>query len=419
MTHRAQEGERLPGQQKLLRTLERLLAINATEVGSAVEQAAALILEAMGADIVEGFIYDPEADTLVSAGTSTTPMAKQQKALGFDRLPLSRGGRIVGVYRTGIPYMHGHIDIDPEVLPGAHQDLGIRSMLVVPLELEGVRRGVIAVCSVRPERFADDDLVFLQAAAHWAGFVVQRAKLMERITQNAAREAQRLTAEELVTVLAHDLNNYLSPLKVRLALIRRRAQRDDLPTYVREAEEADRSVDRLHGMINDLLDMARLEHGIFALSKEPVDLAELARETADALRTSEFEIAVHLPAKLCIDADPERLRQVLENLLTNARKHSRDGVPAVVEVVEEKREDGDWAIVTVRDEGPGIDPALLPHLFTRFARKSRSEGLGLGLYIAHGIAEAHGGTLTVDSAPGAGTTFSLALPLPPEPKTTC
>ena len=81
-----------------------------------------------------------------------------------------------------------------------------------------------------------------------------------------------------------------------------------------------------------------------------------------------------------------------------------------MEVDGEEREDGAWALLTVRDSGPGIAPELLPKLFTRFARGEGSQGLGLGLYLARGIAEAHGGTLTVDSTPGKGTRFVLALP---------
>jgi signal transduction histidine kinase len=86
-------------------------------------------------------------------------------------------------------------------------------------------------------------------------------------------------------------------------------------------------------------------------------------------------------------------------------------VPIVIDVASEKRDDGKWAIIDVCDEGPGISPELMPRLFTRFASGPGSTGLGLGLYLARSIAEAHGGTLTASSAPGQGTTFKLSLPL--------
>ena len=165
-------------------------------------------------------------------------------------------------------------------------------------------------------------------------------------------------------------------------------------------------------MIEDLLDTARLEQGLFTLAPGVVDLAELVRETAETWRTDSADVAVRAPEELCVAGDPARLRQALENLLSNARQHSPDGVPVSVEVKTETRADGRWAVLTVQDAGPGIAPALLPNLFTRFGGGPGSKGLGLGLYLARGIAEAHGGTLTVDATPGTGACFRLALPLP-------
>ena len=165
-------------------------------------------------------------------------------------------------------------------------------------------------------------------------------------------------------------------------------------------------------MIADLLDTSRLEQGIFTLTPMLVDLAALARETAATLQTAEDEIVVRTPDELPIEVDPQRMRQVLENLLSNARKHSPDGVAVILEVTTETRDDGRWAIVTVRDAGPGIAPELLPRLFTRFAAGRGTTGLGLGLYLARGIVDAHGGTLMAESPPGEGATFRVALPLP-------
>ena len=110
-------------------------------------------------------------------------------------------------------------------------------------------------------------------------------------------------------------------------------------------------------------------------------------------------------------ADADRLRQALENLLSNALRYSPEGMPVIVEVHTERQEESTWAAITVHDAGPGISPELLPRLFTRFASGGSNKGLGLGLYLAHGIALAHGGTLTVDSRPGKGASFRLALPL--------
>src|SRR5207248_7179487 len=102
------------------------------------------------------------------------------------------------------------------------------------------------------------------------------------------------------------------------------------------------------------------------------------------------------PDELKVEGDPARIRQAIENLLANALKHSPDGVPVEIEVAREKREDGAWAVISVKDGGPGIPSDLRPRLFTRFASGPNSTGLGLGLYLAHNIARAHGGALTLD-----------------------
>lgn len=111
-----------------------------------------------------------------------------------------------------------------------------------------------------------------------------------------------------------------------------------------------------------------------------------------------------------LQADPARLSQVVQNLVGNAIQHTPPGTSVVVKLGKEHRADGEWAVLDVHDEGPGIPGDLLPRLFTRHGAGAESAGLGLGLYLARGIAEAHGGTLTVESELGNGTTFHLALP---------
>jgi signal transduction histidine kinase len=168
-------------------------------------------------------------------------------------------------------------------------------------------------------------------------------------------------------------------------------------------------------MINDMLDVGRLDQGLFHLSRQPVDLVALAQETTGAMQSGKLSIVLRAPDELPAQADPRRIRQALENLVSNALKYSPAGAPIEVTIQEEKRQEGDvervWAVISVHDQGPGIPAEMRPSLFTRFASGPNSTGLGLGLYLARSIAEAHGGTLTVDSSPGQGTTFYLALPV--------
>jgi signal transduction histidine kinase len=339
-------------------------------------------------------------------------MGRHQIALGLDRLPVSNGGRTAQVFQTGEPYRSGQVEQDPDELRGIKYGLHVRSAVAVALEVNGTRRGALQVDSAQPDHFSGEDLTFLEAVARWVGLLLYRAELVERITLEAAATARRVAADELVTILAHDLRGPLTALKGRVAMTKTRAEREGHHANQVDARAMQRAVNRLERMISDLLDTARLDQGIFALTPELVDLATLARETAALLQTPAGDITVQTPDELCVEVDPQRIRQVLENLLTNARTHSPDGAPISLDVRAETRGDGAWAIVTVRDTGPGITPDVLPTLFTRFAAGRGSKGLGLGLYLARGIAEAHGGMLTVDSTPGNGASFRLALPLP-------
>ena len=402
------------GTDTLLSTLEQLLAIEATDLKGALDQSADLLAGALGAEKIDVSLHDPAVDTLVAMGISDTPMGRRQQQIGMDRLPVANGGRVVGVYQTGEPYMTGRADEDPVVLLGFTQGLGVRSMLVVPLMVNGERRGVVQAASAEVDAFTEEHLRFLGAVSSWVGMVAHRAELTEKVARDAAEAARRSTADELVTALAHDLGNQMVPLKARVDLLGRRATQIGDEKISEHAREAQLALSRLQRMISAMLDVARLDRGLFSLVRRPVDIADLARETAGQVGVR-GEVQVRAPEDLIVSVDPEALRQALENLLANALKHSPDNVPVVVEMGGRETPDGKRAVIEVRDSGPGIAPELMPRLFDRFASGKGSQGLGLGLYLARGIAEAHGGTLTVESKPGKGATFRLSLPLAARP----
>jgi signal transduction histidine kinase len=395
---------------RLLITLEYLLSLPALDLKATLDEASTQIAGGLRAEKVDVFLYDPRIDSLVALGTSHTPLGARQKALGLDRLPCANGGRSVQVFQTGQSYATGHAEADPEELRGLIEGLGVRSTLAIPLLVQGERRGVVEATSIEPDHFAPGDLEFLSAVAHWIGSITHRAELVEQLRREEAEQASRQAADDLITVLAHDMGNYLTPLSGRVQLIKRRAERDGDSRYQTDANALVHIVDRLQRLIADLLDAGRLEQGIFALVPFPLDLVALIQDTVAALGTEICPITVQAPPELPMIGDAARLRQALENLLSNAVKYSPEGVPVVVTVVEERRPDGPWAAIHVRDQGPGIEASLLPQIFDRFVAGNRSRGLGLGLYLAHGIATAHAGTLTVESALGQGTEFVLAVP---------
>lgn len=415
------------GPNRLLSTLEQLLAIQVSDVKSALDQVCDLTVKALGADKVDVFLYVPEIDTLVTAGVSNTALARQEHDMGMDRLPMVNGGRTVEVFQTGHSYSTGHADKDHGVLLGVRTGLKVQSMLLVRFGANGDRRGVLQALSKLGDQFSPDDLVFTEAVAHWLGLITHQAEMAEKMSRDAIEEAKRTSADEVVTVLAHDLNNYLTPLKARIDFIRARAQRERHVANTRDANEAGGAIDRLHALIEDLLDVARVGQNIFTLSIQPVDLVALVQQTVAVMGTRDADILLELPEELLIQADSSRIRQALENLLANAARHSPKLVPVHVLLRTEMRDAGkegrkggeggqggearEWAVISVRDEGPGIPPALLPKLFTRFSSGPGSTGLGLGLYLAHSIATAHGGTLTARTSVGQGSTFTLSLPV--------
>jgi two-component system, OmpR family, sensor kinase len=401
---------------RLLATLEQLLAIEETDLHGALDRACQMVAEALRADKVDAALYDSTTETLVAAGTSHTPMGRKQHAIGMNRLPVANGGREVDVFLTGVPYTTGQADQDPGQLRGMTEGLGIRSAIMVPLEVAGTRRGVFLASSARANFFTEDDVRFLEAVSRWVGMIAQRAELTEHIATEAREQGRRVAADELIATLAHDLGNLLAPVKGRIDLIQRRARREDRQSDLRDVEEAARAVDRVVSLVADLLDSNRLEQGLFALNRQPADLVDLVRATCAALTTSTVPIRVDVARQdVVLAMDPNRIRQALENLLSNAIKFSPAGATVVVELDVESAGGGCWAMVTVSDQGPGIPLELIPRLFDRFARGPGSSGLGIGLYLANRIVVAHGGTLTADPTPTIGARFQMKLPLSDAP----
>lgn len=394
----------------LLYTLQQLFSIEAVAFRDALMEASDRIATAVAAEKIDAFIYEAASGSLVALGTSNTPMGRQQHAAGLDRLPVANRDPAVVVYETGEPYLNGHVDQDPTITPGIREVLGVKSMLAVPLTVGGERRGVLSAQSGEPNRFSEDDLRFLEIVSNWVGMVAHRAELTEERARDAALQARRLAAEEIVTLLAHDLGNHLTPLKGRIDICRRRADRDGREHDVGDLDEALRALGRTQQMVTELLDITRLDQGVFSVAREEVDLVPLIAEVAGEFGDEASPITIRTPDELIALVDPGRVCQILENLLSNALRHSPEGTPVMIEASPEARRDGIWARVSVRDEGPGIPPEILPELFQRFVSGPGSRGLGLGLFAARSMAEAHGGSLTVQSEPGTGSTFILSLP---------
>jgi two-component system CheB/CheR fusion protein len=232
----------------------------------------------------------------------------------------------------------------------------------------------------------------------------------------SARSLQRLQDEFLATA-THELRTPLTVLNGYLSMMRRELERNrDGARLTEYLANAHHQVSRLEGLIRDLADVARLQDGHIQLSIAPVDARDIADRVVQAVRAmgDSPPLALRVPEEpLLVSADAGRLEQVLMNLVTNAVTHASGTDRIDIRLYR----DGENAVLCVQDFGPGIAPEHLANLFTRFYRvdtQDRVAGLGLGLYISRELVTAHGGTLTVDSEEGRGTTFTLTLPLAQE-----
>jgi signal transduction histidine kinase len=239
---------------------------------------------------------------------------------------------------------------------------------------------------------------------------LHRTNLSLAKARDVAEEASR-AREEMLGVVAHDLRNPLNVVMMTTQLFADTApsgeRRDQLLGVILRAAQ------RMNRLIEDLLDVVRQESGKMKLDVEEVDVASLLAQTAEMFHTSAMEKGISLriddtPPGVAVRGDSERIMQVLSNLVGNALKFVARGGSVVVKC-ELK---GEEAILSVADSGPGIAGEDLDRLFEKFWQRRRTDtrGVGLGLSIARGIVEAHGGRIWVESKVGNGTTFYFSLP---------
>ncbi|MHB9134664.1 MAG: PAS domain S-box protein [Armatimonadota bacterium] len=229
-------------------------------------------------------------------------------------------------------------------------------------------------------------------------------------------ELHRLQEQQksLLQTVSHDLRTPLSVIKGYAQLVNRALEEQGVNGTIQQSLHAiDRGVHRMDVMIQDLVDVTRWERGQLELKREAVDVAgylnDLLQRVNMVLETT--RIAVAVPADLPeVAADYGRLERILVNLLSNALKYSDPGTPVQLRAWPQ---DGE-VVIAVSDQGRGISPDDMPHLFERFYRageERRTEGIGLGLYISKLLVEAHGGRIWVESEVGKGSTFAFTLPV--------
>jgi two-component system OmpR family sensor kinase len=225
----------------------------------------------------------------------------------------------------------------------------------------------------------------------------------------AERTASESRLRRFVADASHELRTPLTSIRGYAELLRKDALVDDASRR-RAAERIEHEASRMGLLVDDLLLLARLDQGR-PLERFSVDLGTVVRDAVEAARAVDHQrrISLEVSGEVRVSGDAARLRQVFDNLLRNAVIHTPAGTPVHVSV----RRDGQRAVITVADEGPGLAVDQSARLFDRFYRGSEArtgEGTGLGLSIVSALAAAHGGRALVESAPGRGTVFTVELP---------
>ncbi len=285
----------------------------------------------------------------------------------------------------------------------------------IPLVTSEGTLGVMAIRAPAEESLTLDQRDLLESFAHQIALVLEKEKLRHDA------EAVRLLGKSdqlhrtLLNSISHELR---TPLSVIQTATDQFAHEKLSPKQKRLSDEINEALDRLKRLVKNLLDSARLESDQFEPRKEWGEVRELIETAVELARPalSREHLHVQLPEKLpLLHADFGLLAQALANLLHNAAVHASPQTDITLAV----EAPGETLLIRVADQGPGISPDILPHLFEKFQRANdaRPGGTGLGLSIARGFVEAHGGSLEGHNQPAGGAVFIMRLPLEKQPET--
>jgi len=382
-----------------------------------------LIKTLEAADAGSLWLYDPSDGRLEAKG-----------AQGYDftilkQLRLAPGEAMSGkVFRTGQAELYS----TPEATAAAMANItpanseifraataGLRqplSAICVPLITGQTKVGVLTLLNLRqPASFTREGRAFLQRVADLITLSIENARLREEMeSTKALSEANRLKAE-LISILAHEMRTPLTSIKGYSTALLMEESTFSPETQQEFLQIINEECDVLQDLIRDLLESSIIDAGLLRLELQPVRLPHLTKGVTDdiARRTQKHRFLIDFPSDFPIlDADPDRIVQVLRNLLDNAVKYSPQG--GVVVVRGEMR--GDEIVISVADQGVGIAPEHLNRLFEKFFRVTSGlgrhvVGSGLGLPISRTIVEAHGGRIWAESQVGEGSTFYFTLPI--------
>ena len=322
------------------------------------------------------------------------------------------------VFRSGELYHSNDLERDPHVHRDLQKALDARNGMFAPLKTEEATIGVVAAVN-RPGGFGPEEADAMTLFADAASLMIRQARLTAELTGTVdeLRRASRLKDHFLQNV-NHELRTPLTSIVGWTDLFEE--QEVDEKTLKRGLRQVRQSSRVLLALIDDLLDLARLDRGALSLDWKAVDLADVLQRSMDTVRLMADArgvalILAPLPEPLSgLRADPLRLQQVLWNLLVNAIRFTSRHGRIIVRVEEEPER----FVISVEDDGIGIPESELPHIFERFRQVDgtptrRYPGMGIGLSLARSIVELHGGAIWAESLVGQGSRFTFTLPIRP------
>lgn len=313
--------------------------------------------------------------------------------------------------------------------------LSKRSTLAVSISLSASENGAVLFHTFEPAGFTTEEIATARVVGQHLGFALTHSTLVARLREEVERrtaleselrqtaalaDASNRAKDDFLAMVSHELRAPLTSIVGWVSMLR--AGKVPADGVAKVHDSLDRNVKLQTRLVDDLIDASRIVTGQLQCGSAEFDLRSVVVDAVDALRGSAEASGVPLtmavpPQAVVYVGDPERLQQVVGNLLSNAVKFTPKGRAVDVRL----EETGGIARITVRDEGRGIDPSFLPHIFEAFrqaddVKSRRHGGLGLGLAIARHLVEIHGGTIRGESAGiGHGTTMTVELPLTVRP----
>jgi PAS domain S-box-containing protein len=408
---RAEEQLRVRERQQATIAELGLRALANPNLDTLMNEAAAVVVQALNIQYCKIMELLPDGNALLRWGAGLKPGYIGHMLLGAGTD--SQAGYTV---QQSEPVITEDLDTETRfTVPPILHDHGVVSTMSVVIHGQDGPFGVLQADATRHRAFTDDDIHFLQAAANTLSTAVAHRAFEERLAQEQI-ETERLAEldrlrQEFIASASHDLRTPLTAARAGLGLVETKLASRIEAAEQQLVENVKRNLAWLSSQIDDLLALNQLEADVLHLDRELLDLRMVVTDALAAVyplaQQKGQTLEVDLPEPLPITGDARQLAHVLVNLLANAHRHTPKGTRITI-----AGRNTDEVVVSVRDTGPGIPTEALGVIFDRFHRlPSRERGSGLGLTIAKGIIELHGGRIWAESQLGQGTTFWITLPV--------